>query len=199
MGRMYLCLGLTAVLSGADMPLIDPLGHGLGPAWRYDHITPEDPLIAANWKPMSRQGGRWRDPVHLTAGAPFVQLLDHAMQLQTRAPYDGDALNNLEKWAAVVFTAPESGVYQVTGELDSNRFEGSGGLSLHIYVRQALPAPGTVLSLAEWQLPPHAVQPIGLGPVRLARGEELAFMPRCLWRQSGADVILRNVTARIVP
>ncbi len=93
------------------------------PVWRFDHLFPEDPSMAENYKPMVWGNQVWTAPDHTHAGHPSASIKDGNVNIAAMGPWNGDDVN-FAKIPVLAFVAPADGTYQITGNARSKPWEG---------------------------------------------------------------------------
>ncbi len=103
------------------------------PRWRIDHIWPDDPLVFANYQPMSWREGQWITDTGTFGGQPSAGMTEgRVFRIDSRGPW---AAQEGKKTAALVFIAPVRGSYTVQGKVDIDRWSGEGDPALTIVRR----------------------------------------------------------------
>jgi hypothetical protein len=168
------------------------------PLWRFDQVWPDDPLQAANYKPMIWNGQQWTAKEHTHGGQPAVSPGEKGLAVAVRGPWSGQPG---AKAAAVSFIAAETGLYEVGGEIHSRVWAGSGAIPLRII---HLPAGAeTGRELARFELGDGAQVDLGaklrlyVGTVRLAKGGRVALVGHIAHHNRAGTLTLKALRFRL--
>lgn len=141
--------------------------------WRLDRLYPDDAIMASNYSPMVWQGTRWAAPDHTHAGHPSAEVENGKLSFAGMGPWNGGDLN-FAKVPVLVFIAPDSGTYKVTGSAMAKPWEG-GAKSFPLSFRKNDSQRAAELSSIQLPRDGTAV-PFSLD-VEMTVGHELLFLP----------------------
>jgi len=143
------------------------------PVWRLDQLWPDDPTLATSYRPLVWMGGRWGAKDHAQGGHPSATVSDGDVRFGSLGPWNGPDVKH-QKTGGLVFIAPSSGVYRVTGVARSKPWEGAAKVFRLGFFKKDTQraAPLKVLELPR----DGAAVPFELA-VELTAGHELVVMP----------------------
>ena len=163
----------------------NPIAADGQPIWRLDRLFPADPIMTANYAPMLWDGTRWAAPDHTQGGHPSAQVADGKVAFGALGPWSGAM--NFPKIPVLVFIAPKSGIYKVTGSAKSKPWEGGAKmfpLSLRKRDTQRAAEVTTIQLPRDGTLVPFTAE------IELTAGHELLFVPM----MQGLDNNATNLT-----
>ena len=143
------------------------------PVWRLDQLWPDDPIMAADYEPLRWVANQWGVRDHGQGGQPAVTIADGTFKAAVRGPWTGPDLNH-QRVAGLVFIAPESGVYRVSGVARSKPWEG-GAKTFRLSLRKKDTQRAAEVKLLEL---PRDGEPVPFDlTIELTAGHELVFLP----------------------
>ena len=143
------------------------------PIWRLDQLWPDDPIMAAHFQPLRWVASQWGVQDHGQGGQPAVTITDGTFKAAVRGPWTGPDLNH-QRVAGLVFIAPDSGLYRVSGVARSKPWEG-GAKIFRLSLRKKDTQRAAEVKLLEL---PRDGAPIPFElTVELTAGHELVFLP----------------------
>jgi hypothetical protein len=151
----------------------NPISANGQPVWRLDRLFPENPIMAANYSPMIWQGTKWAAPDHTHAGHPSVEVENGNLRMAGMGPWNGGDLN-FAKIPVLVFIAPASGTYKVTGTASAKPWEG-GAKTFPLSFRKRDTQRAAEVSAV--QLPRDGTTVPFSVEVELTAGHELLILP----------------------
>ena len=99
----------------------NPIKVGEQAIWRLDQLWPDKPIFTENYAPMIWSGTEWKATQHEQGGQPAVKVENGNVNFSVRGSWTG---NEGQKTAALVFIAPQSGIYKISGIAKSQPWEG---------------------------------------------------------------------------
>ena len=151
----------------------NPAAANGNPIWGLYRLWPTDPIIAANWTPMTWQGTQWQAPDHSQGGHPSATVGNGNVSLGVLGPWGGQEFN-YPKMAALAFIAPETGTWQVTGKASAKPWEGGAKNFPLAAMKKDTQRAAEVKSFAL----PRDGTPVALDfTVALSAGHELLLVP----------------------
>lgn len=148
------------------------LASGL-PVWRLDGVFPDRFIMAGNYNPLTWNGTEWRQIGHEQGGQPAIRIANGAVDFSVRGPATGKGLE-FQKIAAVVFIAPKSGIYKVSGTAKSKPWEGGAKIYRLAILKKDTQRAAEVKVL---ELPRDGSRvPFELS-LELTAGHEIVFLP----------------------
>lgn len=162
------------------------------PVWKLAQIWPPEPRKPGNYRAMNWGGTEWSVSEGGFGGQPTAALKDNALQLKTRAPHGQPPQRRV---CALVFVAPETGSYSLSGTASARIWEGGNKMTLRLLRMNASDA-AEAGSLA---IAPNAAVPLdGLG-VQLNAGDELVLLPEIDGMFNGGELNLRDLAISRAP
>ena len=151
----------------------NPISANGQPVWRLDRLFPEDAIMTANYSPLVWGNGQWIAPDHSQGGHPSARIADGKLNFGALGPWGGNEFN-FPKIPVLVFIAPKSGLYKITGTAKSKPWDGLAKtfpLSLRKKDTQR------AAEIATMQLPRDGTPVPFTAEVELTAGHELLFVP----------------------
>jgi hypothetical protein len=141
--------------------------------WRIDRLYPEESHLTNHYKPMPWNGTEWHTGENSQGGQPAVRIENGNAAFSVRGPWNGAGLNHA-KTAALVFIAPQPGIYRVAGKAKTKPWEGGAQTyKLAILKKDAQRA----AEVKAFELPRDG-QLVALdAEIELSAGHELVFLP----------------------
>lgn len=99
----------------------NPLAAAGKPVWRLDQVWPDDPAMVANYIPLRWNGTEWIPLEHAAGGQPAISVTDGNIDFAVRGSWTGDEGQRI---AGLVFIAPASGTWHISGKASSIPWEG---------------------------------------------------------------------------
>ena len=99
----------------------NPIAVAGKPVWRLDQIWPDDPAMVGNYIPLRWNGTEWIPGEHAAGGQPAIRVADGDIDIAVRGSWTGDEGQRI---AGLVFIAPASGTWHLTGKASSSPWEG---------------------------------------------------------------------------
>ncbi len=160
------------------------------PLWRLDRIWPDDPMKYGHYRRMPWGKDQWAATKHAHGGQPKASVRRGEANLSARAAWSGQAG---EKLPALVFVAPKTGEYAVSGELTARVWYGSGKVTMLVLLRDD----AVVAELKRYTL--ESNKPVDLAglAVQLEQGQELVFVPRFGRHHVAAGFKFEGLTLRL--
>ena len=156
------------------------------PVWRIDQIWPDDPIFTANYVPMIWAGTEWVAEKNGAGGQPQAHIEAGKFLIAARGSWSGQ---EGQRVAALIFIAPKSGVYTISGVAYSDPWAGEApALSLNLYKKDAQRA----APLKQFPLPRKTQVPFEAS-VELSVGHELVLTPRIDAWHNASTITLSNV------
>ncbi len=149
----------------------NPIKVGEQAIWRIDQLWPDKPIFTENYRPLPWSGTEWKAAAHEQGGQPAVKVENGSVNFAVRGPWTG---NEGQKTAALVFIAPASGVYKVSGTAKSKPWEG-GAEKFRLALMKKDTQRAAELKIVELSRDGTPV-PFELN-VELTAGHELVFLP----------------------
>lgn len=166
---------LPAVWEGAQKGSAagNPIAANGQPIWRLDRLYPEEAIISANYTPMIWGNQQWAAPDRAQGGHPSAKVSDGNVSFGAMGPWGGKEFN-FPKTPVLVFIAPESGTYRISGTATAKPWDGGAKvfpLSLRKKDTQR------AAEVAKFPLPRDASAVPIAAEVELTAGHELLFVP----------------------
>ena len=149
----------------------NPIAANGQPIWRIDQLWPDNPILADAYRPMPWSGTEWKAAEHEHGGQPAARVENGSLRAAVRGPWTG---NPGQKTCALIFIAPQAGLYVASGVAKSEPWEGGAKtFKLGIFKKDTQrAAPLQTLELPRDGSPvPFEVK------VELTAGHELVFLP----------------------
>lgn len=149
----------------------NPMGAANKPVWRLDQVWPDDPVMVSNYVPLRWAGTRWEPAANGAGGQPAVTVEGGDIEFSVRGSWSG---NEGQRIAGLVFIAPESGIYHLTGKAATKPWTGGAEkFKLGIFKKDTQrSARQAVIEL------PKSGEPVAVDlKVDLAAGHELVLLP----------------------
>lgn len=164
----------------------NPILSGGKPIWRIDQIWPEAPIFTANYVPMVWAGTEWIAEKNGAGGQPQAHIEAGKFLIGARGSWSGQ---EGQRVAALIFIAPKSGVYKISGVAFSDPWAGeSPALSLNLYKKDTQRA----APLKQFPLPRKTSVPFEAS-VELSAGHELVLVPRIDAWHNAATITLSRI------
>lgn len=164
----------------------NPISANGKPIWRLDRLFPADPILPANYSPLVWGGTEWIAPDHSQGGHPSARVEDGKVSFGALGPWVTNEFN-FPKIPVLVFIAPSSGVYKISGTAKSKPWEGTAKtIPLSLRKRDTQRA----AELKAFQLPRDGSPVTIEAEVELTAGHELLFVPM----MHGLDNNASNIT-----
>jgi hypothetical protein len=165
---------LPAVWEGIKKGSADgnPIAANGQPIWRIDRLYPGDAIMTANYTPMIWEGTRWAAADHTHGGHPSAVIADGKLTFAAMGPWPGDL--NFPKIPVLVFIAPKSATYQITGTASSKPWEG-GAKTYPLSLRKK--DAQRAAEITTLQLPRDGTLVLIKAEIELTEGHELLFVP----------------------
>jgi hypothetical protein len=149
----------------------NPILTGGRPVWRLDQLWPDNPIMADAYIPLAWSGTEWKATEHEQGGQPAARVENGSLRASVRGPWTGNAG---QKTCALLFVAPQAGIYVATGTAKSMPWEGGAKtFKLGVFKKDTQrAAPLQTIELPRDGSPvPFKVR------VELTAGHELVFLP----------------------
>ena len=159
------------------------------PVWRLDQLWPDDPIMAANYLPLIWIGANWGVKEHGQGGQPAVVVSDGVFEAAVRGPWAGPDMDH-QRVAGLVFAAPRSGVFRVTGSAKAKPWEG-GAKVFRLSIRKKDTQRVAEVGLLELPRDGTAI-PMDFR-IDLTAGHELVFLPLMPDWHNGAHISIENL------
>ena len=176
----------------------NPLEVGGKKQWEAAQIWPDDIFQRANYKPMNWAGDTWRGAYEF-GGQPTVKIVGGTPDLTSRGGWGGDGTMPGLKRAALIFTAPASGNYKVTGTVRSFVWEGDkvGGANLTLLKYDK--AADKITRVTQTAAPNETVVPIDETSVDLKADDELILLNAVNSNFTAAAMALGDLKLEFTP
>lgn len=139
--------------------------------WQVDQIWPDDPLDAANYRPLVWNGTTWVATANGHGGQPALETANDHYRLVGRAPWGG---NQGEKIAALSFIAPADGRYGLSADPRLQNWDGKGkAIRLRILVHRG----DSIEEIHRIDLEDRERAELRVPAVKLAAGDRLVLVP----------------------
>jgi hypothetical protein len=147
-------------------------GREIGP-WALAQVWPDKVDAFASYQPMVAAGGRWVAKANGHGNAPSAWADKGGIHVISEGAWGG---NPGQKLAALVFTAPATGVYELTGKIAAKRTSGDATSYVALML---FGADGKGRQIRSWRFRRAEPEPseVSVG-MFLHEGERLAFVPR---------------------
>ena len=156
------------------------------PVWRIDQVWPDAPIFTANYVAMVWAGTEWVAEKNGAGGQPQAHIEAGKFIEGARASWTGQ---EGQRRAALIFIAPKSGIYKITGIAHSDPWAGEAeAIALCLYKKDTQRA----ALLKEFALPRKKDVPVE-ATIELSAGHELALLPRIDSWHNAATITLFNI------
>lgn len=150
----------------------NPIAAAGQPVWRLDRLFPEDAIMSVNYSPMTWQGTKWAAPDKTHAGHPSAEVENGTLRFAAMGPWNGEL--NFAKMPALVFIAPTSGTYKITGTASAKPWDG-GAKTFPLSFRKKDTQRAAEISAI---MLPRDGTPVAINfEAELTAGHELLFVP----------------------
>ena len=160
------------------------------PIWRLDQIWPADPMLPANYRPLTWQNGWWIAKANQVGGQPKAELKDSAIRMEFRAAH-GDP--KAPRICGLAFIAPKAGIYSVSGTAELKMWEGDNTVHLAVLKKSV----SSVELIDSILLVRDRGVMLSSKPISLKAGDELVLLPMPEGAFNGGDVTIRDLRVRI--
>lgn len=141
--------------------------------WRIDRLYPEESHLTNHYKPMPWNGTEWHTGENSQGGQPAVRIENGNAAFSVRGPWNGAGLNHA-KTAALVFIAPQPGIYRVAGKAKTKPWEGGAQTYKLAILKKDTQRAAEVKA---FELPRDGRLVALDAEIELSAGHELVFLP----------------------
>ncbi len=159
--------------------------------WQFCQVWPDKTENHANYHPLTWRGNAWGASEHNMGDAPGARLTDSTIILIVRGNWGGIQEPG-QRISAVVFTAPEAGVWRVQAKVQLKRGSGGGPNHVRLIALPAADVPYTPLprygDKTPWYAKPH---PRTVASLRFRRPDpEPLTLDRSVFLAAGERIVL---------
>ncbi len=174
----------------------NPIAANGQPIWRLDRLFPEDAIMTANYSPLVWGSGQWTAPDHSQGGHPSARVEDGNVNFGALGPWGGNEFN-YPKIPVLVFIAPKSGVYKITGTAKSKPWDGAAKTFPLSLRKKDTQRAAEIIAV---QLPRDGATVPFTATIELTAGHELLFVPMMHGLHHNAtNLTIENLTITATP
>ena len=174
----------------------NPIAANGQPVWRLDRLFPEDAIMTANYSPLVWGSGQWTAPDHAQGGHPSARVEDGNVNFGALGPWGGNEFN-YPKIPVLVFIAPKSGVYKITGTAKSKPWDGTAKTFPLSLRKKDTQRAAEIIAV---QLPRDGTTVPFTATIELTAGHELLFVPMMHGLHNNAtNLTIENLTITATP
>ena len=173
------------------------------PRWRFERVWPPDPMPSANYQPLVWRRDRWVAAEHVHDWQPGLFIdADRGLVFGVRGPWGpGGGVNEGlgGKWPALVFVAPRTGHYLLTGRAEFKQWQGDPYTARLIILKRDKSA-ARLMPLADVAVGREEnLTELSLNNVMLNEGQELVLVVQIEASNTSGEVRLKDLRIVAAP